>query len=73
VTVTDTVGTSIFGLVSIPKEMKENQPTTIKIKNITIVGTGFFIDQAEILKDMELVISYQLSVISYQLSVVETC
>ncbi len=53
VTVTRTVGTSILGLISIPKELNENQPTRVKIKNKTIVGTGFLIDQAEILKDID--------------------
>jgi hypothetical protein len=42
----------MLGLISIPKDVNENQPTTVKIKNITIVGTGFLIDQAEILKDI---------------------
>jgi hypothetical protein len=50
--VIETAGTSILGFVSIPKDMKENQPTTVKIKNKTIVGTGFLIDQAEMLKDI---------------------
>ena len=54
VTVTCTVGTSILGLVSIPKELKENQPNTVKTKNKTMVGIGFLIDHAEILKDMEI-------------------
>src|SRR4028118_1353271 len=54
VTVTETAGKSIFGLASIPSSVKENQPTTVKTKNRTIVGTGFRIDQVEMLKDIYL-------------------
>ena len=42
----------MFGLVSIPNCVNENQPNNVKIKNNIKVGTGRRIDQAEMLKDI---------------------
>jgi len=39
-------------LESIPSPVKESQPTTVKTKNRTIVGTGLRIDQAEMFEDI---------------------
>ncbi len=51
---TETAGTSMFGLESIPRLINDIQPTTDKTRNRTNVGTGFLIDQAEMLKDIRL-------------------
>src|SRR4028118_474860 len=64
VTVTETVGTSMFGLESIPSWVKDSQPTTVKTKNRTIVGTGLRIDQPERLKDMRL-LSFWFEIIDF--------
>ena len=48
---TMTTGTSICD-ASIPKAINEVMPKTPKIRKVTIVGTGFLIDQDEKWKDI---------------------
>jgi hypothetical protein len=55
-----TAGISILGVRSIPRVVKEYQPTRVKTKKPTMVGTGFLIDQAERLKDIGWVRKRQL-------------
>src|SRR5512136_853490 len=52
VTVMETAGMSMLGLASMPNWPNDVQPTKVRIKKMTSVGTGFLIDQADRFKDI---------------------